>query len=104
MKIRQAESGDFGEHTGYDLDIYEPITPFTGHIVGSVTNAVTGEAIQGAQITTDVRGSGLSLEDGAYWIIHKAGTFTITARVPGFQPKSYSGVVVSEGGITVRDF
>ena len=104
VKITGYDSSVFGENTGYDLDLYEPITPFTGHIVGAVTNADTKEAIQGAQITTDVRGSGLSLGDGAYWIIHKAGTFTVTARVSGYHPKSYSGVVVSEGGITIKDF
>jgi len=104
VKITGDNSSFFGENTGYDLDLYEPITPFTGHIVGSVTSSVNREAIQGTRITTDVRGSGLSLADGAYWIIHKAGTFTVTAWVPGYQPKSYSGVVVSEGGITVRDF
>jgi len=87
-----------------DLEVYRPIGPLFGFIMGTITNTSTGEPMEGVQITTNGNASALSLPDGTYLIIHPAGTFTVTAQESGYIPVSYSGIVVSEAGTTTRDF
>ena len=42
--------------------------------------------------------------NGTYLMVHPAGTFTVIAEASGYTPVSYSEVVISEGGMTTRDF
>lgn len=81
-----------------------PIGPFPGFIMGTITIAISGGSIQGAQITTDDNASAISLPDGTYLIVHPAGTFAVTTDASGYTPLSHSGVVVNESETTTRDF
>jgi len=102
--IKQYDPGVFGDDTGYDLKIFRPIAPFIGFIEGTITNASSGDSITGAVITTNDNASALSFDDGAYLIIHPAGSFTVTADAPGYIPSSYANVQINEGGTTTRPF
>jgi len=66
--------------------------------------AFGGESIEGALIRTDDNASAISLQDGTYLIVHRAGTITVTAEASGYTPVSHSEVVISESGTTTRDF
>ncbi|MEA3361280.1 MAG: hypothetical protein U9R17_18000, partial [Thermodesulfobacteriota bacterium] len=101
---RQYDPGVFGDNTEYDLKVFRPTAPFPGFITGAITNAYSGGSIGGTIIRTDNNASALSLDDGAYLMVHPAGTFSLTARKPGYTSASYPGVEVSEGGTTTRYF
>jgi len=104
VKVRHYDSGVYGENTEYDLEVYRPIGPLFGFIMGTITNASTGEPMEGVQITTNGNASALSLPDGTYLMIHPAGMFTVTAKASGYTPVSYPDVEVSDAGMTTRDF
>jgi|GEM_PF-155861 len=95
---------NFGENTKYDLKVYIPIGPITGWIEGTIKNKCTGESIVEAMIKTNNGSSAISLPNGAYLIIHEAGTFTVTAEASGYTPVSYPDIEVSEAGTTIQDF
>jgi DNA-binding beta-propeller fold protein YncE len=104
VMIKHYEPGIFGDDTEYDLKIFRPIAAYIGFIEGIITNASSGNSIAGAVITTNDNASALSLDGGAYLIIHPAGSFTVTANAPGYIPSSYANVQVNEGGTTTRPF
>lgn len=93
----------FGENATYDLVVYRPIGTIPGFIVGTVTDTSTGTAISGAVIVTDGGGSAISLPNGSYLMIERAGTYTMTVIVSNVAVTSYAGIVVDEGGITTKD-
>jgi hypothetical protein len=103
VKVRHYDRFASGENTEYDLQVYVPIGPLTGFIGGTITNAYSSEPIEGVRIKTDGKISALSFSDGAYFMVHPAGTFTITAEAPGYAPASFSGVLVGEGGTTIQN-
>jgi hypothetical protein len=77
-----------------------------GTLRGTVTNASYGNApIQGATVTLLENGRTLSTgPDGHYEGLVPAGTFTVVASHPSFEPDTVAGVVIPEGGETVVDF
>jgi len=100
VKVRQYNSGDFGENTEYDLEVYRAIAPISGFIAGSVTNIDTGGSIGDAWIKTDYNGSAISLPNGYYLMVHQAGTCSVSAEADGYNPQTHTDVEVSEGGST----
>lgn len=83
--VKISNIGEFGENTGYDLHIYRPIAPFSGFIVGTVTNASSGEPIEGASIRTDGNASAISFSDGGYVIVHApADNISVRAEISGY--------------------
>jgi hypothetical protein len=104
VKVSHYDSGVYGENTKYDLKVYIPIGPITGWIEGTIKNKCTGESIEEAIIKTNNGSSAISLPNGAYLIIHEAGTFTVTAEASGCTPVSYPDIEVSEAGTTIQDF
>jgi len=104
LKVRNLATSVPGTDSGYDLELRYPIGPFSGNIVGYVTDAVTTLPVAGATITADSRIPGLSLQDGAYLIIHPPGTFTLTAQAPGYVQQGPLPVVVIEGGTILQNF
>lgn len=66
--------------------------------------AFGGESIEGALIRTDDNASAISLQDGIYLIVHRAGTITVTAEASGYTSLSYSGVIISENETMTKDF
>jgi hypothetical protein len=104
VKVSHYDPGAYGENTEYDLEVYIPIGPITGWIEGTIKNKCTGESIEEAIIKTNNGSSAISLPNGAYLIIHEAGTFTVTAEASGYTPVSYPDIEVSEAGTTIQDF
>ena len=104
VMVGNYDSEVFGENTGYDLSVYIPTSSSTGSIVGTVTDAYSGDPIEGAQIITDKNYSAITLADGSYSMVHPVGTYTLTASATGYESKNYSGVVVPEGETVTQDF
>ncbi len=103
VAVRHADPSVFGAGTGYDFQIFPPISPFVGYIKGTITDASTGQPIQTARVSTDKNASALSRPGGAFRIIQEPGSGDITIRMDGYQPLTLTGVEVSEGGTTIRD-
>jgi len=66
--------------------------------------AFGGESIEGALIRTDDNASAISLQDGTYLIVHRAGTFTVIAEASGYTSLSYSGVIINKNETMTKDF
>ncbi|MGA1869871.1 MAG: C13 family peptidase [bacterium] len=103
VKIKNFNPSLFGEDTGYDLTLYHPIGELWGTITGNVKDTNTGEPIEGVLIQTDCKASAISLPNGAYFMVHPTGDFTITAEAFGYQPAEDS-MQITEGGLTIMDF
>jgi hypothetical protein len=103
MKIRNASPENFGTGTGYRLEIYRPVGPFTGFIKGMVSDAA-GYPISRAMVTTDAQSSALTRPDGRYIIIQEPGIVNIFASANGYQVQSAASIPVSEAGTTIQDF
>ena len=75
------------------------LTPSQGWVIGKVTNAADGSAVNGAAIyATPAFGSayaGRSNANGDFNITVAPGTYTVNASATGFYPGSMSGIVVA---------
>jgi streptogramin lyase len=103
VMVKQYNALDYGQNTGYDLEVYRPSAPIFGFLAGSVYCSGSGGPIEGAILTTDGGGSAISLSGGSYLMVHSPGTFTITAEATGYHTGIFPGVLISEGVITSRD-
>ncbi|MCP4353987.1 MAG: hypothetical protein GY795_51735 [Desulfobacterales bacterium] len=105
LKVSQhPDSNNTGQNTAYDLEIYDrPTGPFIGYLKGIITDAVSKNTIQKARIKIGRSACALSRSDGRYLIIQEPGTFTITVEMPCYTTNE-TEVLISEGGITVKDF
>ena len=74
------------------------------YINGRVTEAHTGDPIQGARIKSNYGYSATSLSDGYYLMLHPSGIYTLTVSASGFASITRSGVVVPEGGTVTHNF
>ena len=75
----------------------------TGRITGKVTDASTGNPIEGAQVT--VGGSSVSTNaTGDYIIEVPVGNYTLTASANGYASSSETGVSVAPGATTAVNF
>ncbi len=99
LRVNHFSPGVYGEHTEYDLQISRTDAPFTGFIEGIVTEAVSGEPVEGVRIWTDEEWGTLSGEAGRYRMGHPAGTFTIWADKNEFD--GYAGTVTVPEIVTV---
>ena len=78
--------------------------PF-GTLQGTVTNAVTGLPITNALVETSNGYARNTSGTGAYSMTPLApDTYTVTASAVGYQSATASGVIVSAGGTTTRNF
>jgi len=100
VMVRHLDPGTFGENTGYDLIMFCPAGPFPGLIKGTIKDAHSGVPIEGALVTTDSGGSGISISNGMYVICHPAGTFTVRAQASGYDPLSHRVVVLKLENVT----
>ncbi len=108
VKVINEDPDTYGADTGYSLGVVatsssadsSPSSDFAGTIEGIVTDAVSGEVIAGATISTTqdvVTQSGTS---GGYLMLHPAGTWTISAEASGYEMFSTS-VTVQDMGVGV---
>jgi uncharacterized membrane protein len=79
------------------------LTPLPGHITGTVTDASTGNPIEGAQVTAG--GHSVSTNaTGGYSIELAAGTYNVTVSAEGYESSSESDVNVVAGATKTVDF
>jgi hypothetical protein len=97
-KVKDYENG-FGDGMDYDLKAYRPPAPLAGFVMGKVTDGVSGQAVGDVKIRTDQGASALSLTNGSYVMVHPPGTFTVTAQLAHYNPRSYTSVQINEGDI-----
>ena len=75
-----------------------------GTLQGTVTDASTGDPIQGVVVTAGVR-STTTNASGTYSLPNiPAGTYSLTATRSGYSSGGASGVVVNSGATTTHDF
>ena len=102
-KVAQFDQSIFGDNTGYDLKIYNPVAPtFPGFLDGMVTDAVTQLPIPDVLIKTDHNVSTMSDADGIYSMVHRAGSYAVTVRAAGYGAMEFSAEI-SEGGTVLHD-
>lgn len=104
LRIRQhPDAARYGAGTAYCLSVYIPTGPFPGYIKGRITNTCPCP-VASAVIQTDWNGSAVSLSDGRFRIIHRAGLqYSMTVRAGGYLERTLPDITVGEGGTTVVD-
>ncbi len=75
-----------------------------GDVAGDVTDAGTGDPIEGATVSTPDGFSDTTDASGAYDISLPTGTYDVTASAFGFDSGTQTGVTVTEGQTTTADF
>jgi hypothetical protein len=87
-----------------DVDMALQLEPTTGSISGTVTDAVTGEPIEGATVSVEVDGSTKTTttgDDGAYTLEGiPAGTYTVTFSAEDYITATTEDVAVIAGETT----
>jgi len=92
-----------GDNTGYDIVVYVPLGgEGTGVISGMITDAATGNPIDGALITTTLNVSFKAI-DGYYIMLHPAGLFSLTVSAEGYAPAS-SDCMLDGCALLQKDF
>ncbi|MDN5871698.1 MAG: carboxypeptidase regulatory-like domain-containing protein, partial [Nitrococcus sp.] len=89
------------------LSGYTPcaVTGATGTVEGTVTDATTGDPIEGATVAfTPGTKSATTDEDGLYSILLLVGDYTATATAFGYEPSDPASVTVTEDTTTTQDF
>jgi hypothetical protein len=79
--------------------------PTTGTLQGTVTDATSSAAINGATVTIVGGASTTTNASGFYQFTNvAAGTYSVTAAKTGYATGTNTGVVVTAGGTTTSDF
>ena len=73
-------------------------------IAGKVTNANTGSAIAGAEISDGSKVIAASGQDGSYSVEINPGTYTFICTAAGYVPKEAANIKVEENKTTALDF
>ena len=107
VRVSNEDPETYGEETGYSLEVAKNsiagssiATGFAGKIEGIITDAVSGEVIVGATISTSYDVVTQSSTSGSYSLFHPAGTWTISAEASGYEIFSTS-VTVQDMGVGV---
>ena len=79
------------------------LLPTSGHIIGTVTDASTGNPIEGAQVTAGDHSVSTNAT-GDYSIELAAGTYTLTVSMGGYESSSETDISVVAGTTTTVDF
>jgi hypothetical protein len=119
--ITTGSNGAYSAGTGYDMitgigtpdwgglyaDLATLVTPSQGNLQGTVTDAVTGTPVAGASVATSGAGAhATTTGTGGDYHFNSipAGTYDLTVTATGYATGTASGVVVTQGGTTTRDF
>jgi sugar lactone lactonase YvrE len=100
VKVKHYDSDIFGEDTEYDLQVYSPIGPLAGFLLGTTTNKNSGDPIGGVRIKTSGKVSALSLADGNYLMVHPPGSHSLTAEVSGYESFTDTVTITEAGTVT----
>ncbi len=92
VRIKNKDSSNYGENTGYSLSIYFPVAPFSGTVDGIITDSSGGAPVEGVAIRIENDFSAtVSESDGFYFLQCPAGQFTLYATKSGYS--DYSTVI-----------
>ncbi|HID38168.1 MAG TPA: carboxypeptidase regulatory-like domain-containing protein [Calditrichaeota bacterium] len=89
---------------GCDNTSTEPDTTDKTIVSGKVTNANTGGAVAGAEISDGSKVIATSGQDGKYSAEISAGTYTFTCTANGYIPKEVANITIEDKKTTVVDF
>ena len=78
----------------------------TGRISGHVRDATTGSPIKSANVIVVGTSLSATTNDSGYYVIRNVpvGTYQLTVRMIGYDPKTLSGVRVAANAIVTQDF
>jgi hypothetical protein len=103
-KISQSDPDDFGADTAYNLTVVkEGSAPFQGILNGTITETVTGNPVENAQVRLGTTGSAISDSDGHFLLIEKAGTYKLEATAFGYERYEKEPVTLAELVIVSED-
>ncbi len=101
LRVRGADDGDYP--MAYHIEVFRPIGPISGFLLGRIIDSITGAGIAEARIGTDHGASAISRSDGRYLMVHEPGEITIDVQADGYPPEGGQRASISEGGTTVVD-
>jgi hypothetical protein len=104
VKVRQYDSSDYGESTGYDLKVYRPVVGGVGWIRGRVVNSA-GNGLGDATVKSSPGlASAISFPEGYYLLVVPAGTYSIMASLDGYLQQTKPGIWVGQESFLTLDF
>jgi alpha-tubulin suppressor-like RCC1 family protein len=104
VMVSQYDSSDYGNDTGYELNIYHLVAGIPGLLMGVVVNSL-GDGIGDAVIRSEVSNSTtMSNDNGTYLMVLPSGTHTISVDASGYESRSMSSVEVLAGNYATQDF
>ena len=89
--------------TEYELSVYIPELPLSGFITGTIKDAVTKNAISGAHVITNGKGSDISEVNGDFYIVHQAGAYSLWVQAQGYRSSPSSSIRVEEGEFVTKN-
>ena len=101
LRVRGTDDGDYP--MAYHLEVFRPIGPISGFLLGRIIDATTGAGIADARIGTDHGASAISRSDGRYLMVHEPGNIVIDVQADGYPADGGQRASISEGGTTVVD-
>ncbi len=102
VQVRAQDPTQLGR---YELRVFRPDVAQTGLLTGAVVDALTGNPVAGAFITTGANVTSVSNLLGEFQLVENPGTYTINVTPPaGYDPLDDSGVPVVESQTTWRLF
>jgi sugar lactone lactonase YvrE len=104
VMVKQCNSTDYGQNTGYDLKLYHPKGGIPGWLTGIVVDSL-GEGISNAVIKSDVsKITTISNDNGTYLMVLPSGTHAISVAAIGYETQTQSGVEVQAENYVNLDF
>jgi hypothetical protein len=104
IRVTPFDPGTYGSDTEYLVRAYVPEAPDHYWIVGMVQDARTGEGLEGLEVWARDPGTGAPLwaavtfpepeARGFYMLTPHAGTYDVTATVPGYEQGALRGITV----------
>jgi hypothetical protein len=107
VAVANANAANGEELLGRIIDWFGGCEPDQGWLTGEVTDASSGDPLEGATVTALGGGGGAQVvtgPDGVYTMTLIAGTYDVSAEMMGYAPETASGVLVEAGLTTVQDF
>jgi predicted outer membrane repeat protein len=102
--VEQYDRMDYGQATGYDLNIRHPVVGESGWLRGLVVSSL-GHGINDAVVKSGVSNStALTNDDGTYLMVLPSGTHTMIVDSTGYEEKTQEGVAILADSETVQDF
>jgi len=104
IRIRNYSPAAFGDASGYAVGVGIPIAPGegTGIISGSISDRDTGAPVENAVVRTSFNVTAISVDGGAYMMLHPSGVFNLMINADGYQQFASSVTVTAGGSVTLN--